>query len=252
MRDDVKDRVKEVLKRVTEHTTPEEMAVLKETFKDVIKDADPLVIAAAEGELVKEGATLNDLMKACDIHLEMFKDAIKNPNLKLAEDHPITSFQRDHINILNLMEQFIETLRELKGKGSFEKGEKEMRRLALIAEKLMEAENHNVRQENTLFPILERHGIEQPPAIMWHDHTEMKEQKKRIIKAIKEAGVGGFNLFISRIEPLAVSLLERFAGHTQKEENILYVTAVNVITEEEWKDIKEECDNLGYFIPDIR
>ncbi len=252
MGDSAKDKVKEILKKVTERTTPEEMAALKETFKDIIKDANPMVIAAAESELVKEGATLNDLMKACDIHLEMFKDVIKNPNLKLPEDHPITSFQHDHVNILNLMEKFIETIKALKAKGSFETGEKEMHRLSLIGEKLLEAENHNVRQENTLFPILERHGIEQPPAIMWHDHTEMKEQKKQIIKVIKEAEASGFNLFISRLEPLAVSLLEKFAGHTQKEENILYVTAVNVITEEEWKDIKEECDNLGYFIPNIK
>lgn len=252
MGDNAKDKVKEILKKVTEHTTPEEMAVLKETFKDVIKDANPLVIAAAESELVKEGATLSDLMKACDIHLEMFKDVIKNPNLKMAEGHPITSFQHDHVNILTLMEKFIDAIKELKKKGSFAAGEKEMKRIALIADKLLEAENHNVRQENTLFPILERHGIEQPPAIMWHDHTEMKEQKKQIIKAIKEAEAVGFSLFISRLEPLAVSLLEKFAGHTQKEENILYVTAVNVITKEEWKDIKEECDNLGYFIPNIQ
>lgn len=53
------------------------------------------------------------------------------------------------------------------------------------------------------------------------------------------------------MEMIAKFLIEKFGSHTQKEENILYVTALNVISDEEWKEIKEECDNLGYFNPEI-
>ncbi len=41
-------------------------------------------------------------------------------------------------------------------------------------------------------------------------------------------------------------MFKKFLSHTQKEENILYVTALKVISDDEWKEIKEECDLLGY------
>ena len=246
-----KQKIKELLKKVSEKTSPEEMAILKKDFKETIKDANPLVIAAAEAEMMKEGATIDDLMKACDVHLEMFKDVIRNPNLKVPAGHPIASFQEDHKNILSVMEKLIDEIKEAKKIGNAEDAVTEIRMIEKLADKLMDAENHNVRQENTLFPILERHGIEQPPAIMWHDHTEMKEQKKELIKVLKAKETMPFETLIKRIEPLAMLLLEKFGSHTQKEENILYVTAMKVITEEEWKDIKEECDNLGYFKPGL-
>ena len=245
--DESKQKIKELLKKVSEKTSPEEMVILKKDFKETIKDANPLVIAAAEAELMKEGATIDDLMKACDVHLEMFKDVIRNPNLKVPDGHPIASFQEDHKNILTIMEKLIDEIKAAKQAGNFEDGITEVRMIGKLADKIMEAENHNVRQENTLFPILEKHGIEQPPAIMWHDHTEMKELKKAIIKLAKGISAENYADFLERLAQISVLLLEKFGSHTQKEENILYVTAMKVITDDEWKDIKEECDNLGYF-----
>jgi DUF438 domain-containing protein len=252
MADETKNKIKELLKKVSSQTSPEEMAILKKDFKETIKDANPLVIAMAEAEMIKEGGTIEDLMKACDVHLELFKDVIRNPNLKVPDGHPIKSFQDDHRNILTIMEKLIDEIKTAKKVGEYQDAITEVRMIVLLSEKLMEAENHNVRQENTLFPVLEKHGLEQPPAIMWHDHTEMKELKKDLLKLARDVNPGNFTASLEKLLQMAVLLLEKFGSHTQKEENILYVTAMKVITEEEWKDIKEECDNLGYFKPGLK
>lgn len=251
MNESTKEKLKELLKKVTSETTEDDLEKLKQEFKETIKDANPLIIAQAEGELIKEGGKLEDLMKACDIHLELFEDAIRNPNLKVPDWHPIKSFQDDHKNILDLMEKLLEYIKSLKEYKSFEESKEIINKIQKISEKLMEAENHNIRQENTLFPVLEKKGIEQPPAIMWHEHTEMKEQKKLLLKLLKEKENLSFSDFVNKMEMIAKFLIEKFGSHTQKEENILYVTALNVISDEEWKEIKEECDNLGYFNPEI-
>lgn len=245
--EEAKQKVKELLKKVSADTGAEEMAAIKAQFKEVIRDANPLVIAAAEGELVKEGHTIEHLMKACEVHLELFKDVIRNPNLKVPEGHPIASFQQDHRDILDLMEKFVEAAKSASKKSSLADAAYDISVMEMTAQELMEAENHNVRQENTLFPLLEKHGIEQPPAIMWAEHTDMKDQKKALLKLLKERDSYTFGELMVKLQAQAIALLEKFAGHTQKEENILYVTALKTITENEWKDIKEECDNLGYF-----
>ena len=35
-------------------------------------------------------------------------------------------------------------------------------------------ELHYQREENVLFPYLEKHGITEPPAIMWMDHDRIR------------------------------------------------------------------------------
>jgi len=249
-REETLSRIKEALKEVTADTTHEKMAEVKKRFKETIKDADPMLIAAAEAELVKDGAGIKDLMKACGAHMELFKDAIRNPDLKVPEGHPVSRFQEDHKNILDLMEKLVDTVNKAEKAGDYESASGYLRKAEAIMGLLMDAENHNVRQENTLFPVLEKHGIEQPPAIMWYEHNEMKEMKKRIIEEIKRVNEGNFVESAGVLRQQAVLLFEKFAAHTQKEENILYVTALKNINEEEWKDIKEECDNLGYFKPE--
>ncbi|HDQ25126.1 MAG TPA: DUF438 domain-containing protein [bacterium] len=247
----IKQELKSLLKRVTANTSKEELDILKKEFKTVFEGADPMLIAAAEAELLKEGGSIEDLMKACDVHLELFKDSIKNPQLKVPDGHPIKIFQEDHKNILFIMEKLVDEIKEAEKQDNYDDAKVEIMMIEKLVNRLMEAENHNVRQENTLFPVLEKHGIEQPPQIMWHEHTEMKAQKKELLKLINDRKNYEFKDFLKRALALSVMLLEKFGGHTQKEEHILYVTAMNVITDDEWKDIKEECDNLGYFAPGL-
>ena len=244
---EAKDKIKELLKSLKKEESPEELKKLREQFKETLDKADPLVIAIAEGELVQEGYSLDDIASACDIHLELFKDQIENPDLNVPEDHPIHRFQEDHREILALMNRFYDIVKSIKDKNKYEDISEEYKEMKDIADKLMEAENHNIRQENTLFPILERHGVEEAPKIMWNEHTVMKDDKKKILRVLDKFGTMDYNDFVSELQGTIVLLIETFANHTRKEENILYPASLETFTDEEWADVKEECDNLGYF-----
>ncbi len=243
----IKEGLKALLKRIQSGTSQEELERARAEFKGLLSKATPLMIAQAEQELIAEGFTQQDLVSACDVHLELFRNTIEQNELSVPEGHPIARFQEDHRIILTLMDELRTVSRELKKKGSYENASRELERLADLIEKLLEAENHNVRQENTLFPLLERHGLEQPPAIMWMEHTEMKEQKKKLKKLLEQRNEMDFSTFADLFLQNSILLQEQFANHTLKEKNILYQAALEVLTEEEWKDIKEECDALGYF-----
>ncbi len=248
-----KERLKVLLKKIKTDEKDTSVSGLKQEFKDELSQATPMMIALAEQELVdQEGFSRDDLLNACDIHLELFREAVDHPELKLPLDHPVTHFQEDHKVILELMDRLLKEIRLARKKESWESSQEEMSHIQKYADLLMQSENHNVRQENTLFPILERHGLEQPPAIMWMEHTEMKQKKKQILALLENYENKDFLIIISQLESITTTLIEDFAAHTTKEQNILYVAALDALSPDEWADIKEECDNLGYFTKEYK
>ena len=242
-----RESLKKLLMTVKGIENAERIAEVKKEFKEILRTANPLMIALAEQDLVKEGFRQEDLVSACDIHLELFRESLESGEIDVPDGHPIARFQQDHRIILSLMEELRERLKTAGRSENAGEIRSELERAGKLVELLLEAENHNVRQENTLFPMLERHGIEQPPAIMWMEHTEMKEDKKKLRALLGDIAGRDPGPALGVMESIALRLVEKFATHTQKEQNILYRAALDVLSEEEWNDIREECDNLGYF-----
>ena len=115
-----------------------------------------------------------------------------------------------------------------------------------IVEHLMETGKHYVREENVLFPYLEKHEITGPPAVMWSEHTELRGKKKKFHELVDKYNTMGFQDFVRQLEEGVPPITNMLSSHIYKENNILYPTALSTITEDEWGNIREECDELGY------
>ncbi len=239
-----KNKLKAVMKRLFEGDETQE---LKDQFKDIISKANPIVIAIAEGELTNEGYSIDDLMKSCDLHLEFFKEQIKNVRRDVPKDHPLWRFIKDHDAIMYWIEKGLKISRELSKRKGFEASKDLIEELKNISELLKNSENHDVRQENTLFPILERYGIEQPPAIMWDEHSKMKNRKRELEKMLYNYNDWDYDEFSKRLQGIFMYLSETFAAHTKKEQEILYNVALETLTDKDWEDVRKESDKLGYF-----
>jgi hypothetical protein len=244
---EIQDALKDLLRKIKGETDPGRLDAVRRDFKGLLSRATPLMIARAEQELVGEGFTQTDLVSACDVHLEFFRESMADAELEVPAGHPIARFQKDHRLILDMMEALRNSLKAAREKGGAAAAAEDLAMAKNLIDRLLDAENHNVRQENTLFPLLERHGLEQPPAIMWMEHTEMKEEKKKVRSLLEKIGDADFEVSMALLDGASLRLLEKFASHTLKEKNILYAAALEVLSEEEWNDIREECDNLGYF-----
>jgi DUF438 domain-containing protein len=247
---EIKDKIKFLLKELKGSESSDRVEKLKSEFRGILKEATPMVIVTAESELAAEGFTQQDLMTACDIHLELLRDAIDNPDLKPPEGHPVRRFQEEHKVIVRLLDGLRTEISLMKKKNGLEEASDNLVRVKAILDRLMEAESHNVRQENTLFPVLEKHGVADPPAIMWAEHLDQKADKKQMLGLLEKRSDYDFKKLVQKLDGLALGLYEKFANHSRKENNILYAVALEVITGDEWKDIAEECDALGYFALD--
>jgi PAS domain S-box-containing protein len=149
-----------------------------------------------------------------------------------------------------LFVEFAGKLKEVAGKikdrGSISNASSEMEHLAHIVQHLKDSESHYIREENVLFPSLEKHGITQPPAIMWMEHDRIRGVKKELYQVVEAAQSAAFSDFVSRLDHSSLELAEMLSSHFFKENNILFPTALKVITEAEWRDIRHQFDDLGY------
>ncbi len=243
VKNSTKERIKSIIKELHEGRNPEEV---KKKFKAVLKNASPTEIARIEQELVKEGMPQEELRRLCDVHLAIFRESLDNQRIEVEADHPISIFMEEHKIIL----QQLAELRNIVQKASRAKDRseisEELHKLKHIAQHLQEAEKHNVREENVLFPYLQKYGITEPPAIMWAEHNELKSKKKILLKLLENFDKMKIGDFSKQLIEVGSHLIEELENHIYKENQILYPAALNTIEKDKWKEIRKQCDELGY------
>ena len=234
---DKKEILKELIKRLHEGGGVEE---LREQFKELIRQTTPVEISQIEEELIKEGMPREEIHRLCDIHLEAFRESVERETLELEEGHPLRILMEEHRVLLDLAGR----LRELAGKAGSEDRIAEM---AEIIELLRNSEDHYLREENALFPYLEKHGVTEPPSIMWTEHDTIRSMKKEIFKLFERYRSEGSDEWMSKLSQMAEGLLNFLSSHFYKENRVLFPTALRVIDPGEWPEIKAQFDEIGYF-----
>jgi len=192
---------------------------------------------------------IHDLNKIKEISMsEVFYENF-NSNYRneiVPKNHPIHILMEEHEILLKLVHDLSNVAQKLQGKKGAEIGTEEVNQLNAIIERLKASESHYVREENVLFPYLEKHGVTGPPSVMWAEHNQIRDIKKRIYKLISEYNSIDYDEFVKRLSILAQDLSEMLQTHFYKENNVLFPTALNIFAENEWLEIKSQFDEIGY------
>lgn len=223
-----KEALRRILARLHAGESPER---LKEAFREAVGSISPQEIAGIEEELVREGLPREELTRLCDLHLALFEESLAGAELAAPPWHPLHILMAEHREMLALASRLATQARA--GVRS-PQSEEEVRHLV---EHLQASESHYLREENVLFPYLERHGISEPPKVMWAEHDRIRELKKAVAH---EAPTG------RSLAEAALALSESLAAHFLKENRILFPTALEVIPEREWPEIRAQFDEVGY------
>jgi len=243
LRKERKEMLKELIRKIHKGEDPEK---LKTRFKDIFGSVTTTEIAEIEQELIQEGMPREEVMRLCEIHLKVFEEALEKDKVDSQAGHPVTILMSEHKKLIEFSERLKKAVEELKLAGDFEEGEDKLREIIDIVDHFKEAEKHYLREENVLFPYLEKHGITEPPAIMWMDHDKIRSIKKGIFNMVESFQGFSFENFVNTLLYKAVELGDTMSSHFYKENNILFPMGLHVITEEEWRDIRIQFDEIGY------
>ena len=243
MSEDKKKMLKEIIRQLHAGASPQEV---KERFKQVLESVSSLEIAKIEEELIKEGMPREEIQKLCDVHMAVFREQLEKQKLTVPIDHPINILMEEHKIMLQITEKLNAIANQIQKISDKAYIQDEIRNLEHIAADLLDSEKHYLREENVLFPTLEKHGITEPPAIMWMEHNKIREEKKKLSQIIEQFSSTIFEDFKGHLAKTAEAINSLLPSHIFKENNILFPTALRVITSEEWKEIRSEFDEIGY------
>jgi len=241
-REDRKEVLKRLIKRLHEGEDPEK---IKEKFKEILKGATPTVISQIEEELIKEGMAREEVQRLCEVHLAVFRESLERAKPMVRPGHPIQILSEEHKILLNFADELKNVAKKMKEAKDFDSADEEMKELVRLTKCFKESESHYLREENVLFPYLEKYGVKQPPAIMWTEHDRIREIERSLYR-LGDREEMDFQAFAKRLDEVALSLSEMISSHFYKENSILFPTALDVIGEGEWKDVRQQFDELGY------
>jgi DUF438 domain-containing protein len=117
--------------------------------------------------------------------------------------------------------------------------EKDPEAFKVLFDQLSKVELHFARKENQLFPYLEKHNWTSPSQNMWAFHDQIRDEIKQVFISIKNDDPQA----IAQAAGVVYRLLDHLL---QVEESRLLPNAMEMLSEEEWKEFREGDAEIGW------
>ncbi|MFW9888938.1 MAG: DUF438 domain-containing protein [Candidatus Thorarchaeota archaeon] len=238
------DQLANILKRLNEGEDP---SSVKEETREFLASVSPEELSYAEQKLIEAGLPPEDLRHLCSAHMDMLGDDLEKMRMELEPGHVVHTMVCEHDKILSFLDQLEGLNMKVQSSDSLKKSSEEYKKLVHIAEHLLDAESHHLREEEVLFQEIESRGVTGPPRIMRMEHDDMRHRKHELKTLTEVVDEMDFTSFKSRLDTVSKMIILTLRDHIFKENNILYPTALSVIQDDEiWRKMKIRCDEIGY------
>ena len=193
-----------------------------------------------------EGLPTDKTKGLCDVHLAVFKEAVEKEVPLALSGHPIHILMEEHKILLQFALDIRVAVNQIREKNDFSSAAEPVNQVNSVMNHFRESKTHYMREENVLFPYLEKHRMSRPSSIMWNEHSKIKEIKKNLYKTFDLKDTTPFRDFTKQLDDATASLVEMLSSHFYKEYNVLFLDATKVIQESEWREIRYQFDEVGY------
>ena len=200
----------------------------RKALKDRVQHLAPYEIAIIEQEMVEE--TEDECVKE-DIQamLEVFQDVLVTKEQSLPENHPISCYRRENAKMKELLLSVEDLVQYPVIKNQWLE----------LYEELLKFKIHLSRKQNQLYPVLEKKGFTRPTTTMWtlddFIRDEIAECYNLLLEDKEEEFIGKQAELVANVRDLM-----------DKEENILYPTSLEMISDEEFRYMAEGDQEIGF------
>ncbi|WP_319590189.1 DUF438 domain-containing protein [uncultured Draconibacterium sp.] len=241
-----KEQLKQLILKLHKGESAERV---REELIESLKNIPYGEVVEVEQELMQEGLPEEEVLKLCDVHGSVLEGNVDLSGAKaIPEGHPVDVFQQENVELRKVAGQAKQQLDQLA-----QVEENDFKSYALNLEslfnQLMDVDKHYQRKEYLVFPYLEKNEITGPPKVMWGKHDEIRDQLKACITILKTPDLKPGDLLDS-LELLFYVAIQGLIDMIQKEEEILFPMAMDVLTTEDWWSIHKQTLEYGFTLYD--
>jgi len=215
---------------------------VKAEFAKLLTDVGASEIAEMEQALISEGIAESEVKRLCDVHVAVFQESLEaQPQPESVPGHPVHTFRAENEAVgpvLDALQGAFDGLVKAPGMDA-------LRRAQESLGTLREFERHYLRKENILFPYLERHGFSGPSSVMWAIHDDIRAGWKEL-EILLSTRPESPQALLQQVQAVLPGLSEAIRQMAYKEENILFPTALEKLSEEEWAAVRAQEHEIGY------
>ena len=230
------EKLKELMLRLHQGEKEE---IIQEEFNHYFDSISPYEIQVMERNLMLEGITYEEIMRLCKIHASLMSAKVEAgeemPDFE-KEGHPVMVLKKENLALRGAIDR-IERLLQAYVSSKDEDLLKGLKRQISLLDQF---ENHYLRKEYALFPIMESKGITAPPKVMWGVHDEIREIYKNFKQAFDEQADDVMDQFLAAKEELLEMIF--------KEENILIPMVAQAFHVDDWEKMAQDTPQYGYCI----
>lgn len=166
-------------------------------------------------------------MTESEIIENLYPDYVK----QLPDGHPVRNYFLENFYLEEILSELGETDPIEKFQEFFN-----------LFNQLCEVEKRYARKENQLFPFLEKRGWNGPSQGMWSFHDANRDLLRAIRKRIEERK-------IAEIKGELPYVIDEFRRMMKVEEMRLFPISLQILTEDDWKEMSVGEKEIGFMIP---
>jgi len=238
--------IKEILKALH---AGESVEALKGMFGEILSQISPLEIPLIEQQLVREGLGIGEILKLCDLHVELFRDYLKSRELRgVPEGHPLDLLVRENEWILRRAEALTLYASQALRADSDDQAAKLLGELRKILLELYGVRLHYRKIQMLLFPYLERRGIIAVPRVLWGREDQARMKIRGLLDRVQKIGEEPDRASVREVAERALEVAREVSELVFRENKILFPAVWALFSKGEWAAIAEIAEDIGYLI----
>ncbi len=219
-------KLKSIIKKLHHGAKAEEV---KDEFAHEFKYVSGSEIAAMEMALVADGLDVREIMKLCDVHASMFYDNIFEIHSDKVKNHPLEEYSHENRVIQSYFNAHFKTAVVLTGEDDYLHVLEALPHVIKFHDLL---DQHYMKKEQRLFPLLEASGITTIPQVMWGVDDEIRDKFKALRENAADKNTDA-KVWFDDLE----AALDQAIDMINKEENILFNVLKENLTTEQWDSL---------------
>lgn len=217
-----------------------ELEILKQRFRELLKDIDPSEIAKMEQSLIDEGMPESEVKRLCDVHVAVFQESLdKHEMPRVPAGHPVHTLLEENRAAEAIMDEIEHLLTIIESSSEKDIYAGYVERLQSLVGRLADINLHYLKKENQLFPLMEAKGMSGPPQVMWAIHDDVRALIKKSRQLYSESEVSEA---FSAIRQVLASIRDMI----YKEDHVLFPMTLDIFTESDWNTVKHGEAEIGY------